>query len=376
LPLKAQISLLAILIAISSAMIASFGPGLVIDLRDVLFEASLAAADREALESAKSTYGQCGPAYQALRDRLGFDSWRLNYDLVLYGAVAVVTIAMAALAWLLSARLSAPIEDLARSVRSVATGTRVGGPAIAPRSAEVATLVADFAAMTSALRAADDDLRLRSAAIAHDIRTPLTILQGRLTGIREGMFRPDSLFIDGLIEQIGWIDHLVSDVNALSDAQQAGVGTRQRVDLAELIQECVDSLRLELAAAGVALQREMPPDVLISADRARMRRVVLNILRNLIRHAPDADARIVVTRVDGWAVVEVADSGPGWPVGDPDVLTQAFVRGDISRSRATGGSGLGLSIVEVTVKSYGGTVKLTRGAGGGAVITFTLPLAS
>ena len=374
LPLKVQVSLLAILIAISSAIIASFGPGLVFNVRDALFLASLGATDRDALEMTASMYGECGPAYQTLREQLGFASWRLNYDLVLSGAVALVAAAMAGLAWVLSKRLSAPIEDLARVARSVAMGVRVAGPAIPPRSAEIATLATDFAAMTSALKAADEDLRMRSAAIAHDIRTPLTIMRGRLTGMREGVFQANSEFVDGLIEQISWIDHLVADINALSDAQQAGVGARERMDLGALVLECEESLGPELKAAGIAIRREVAPAVLINADRGRMRRAVLNILRNLIRYAPNASARIAVTVDNGWAVVEVADGGPGWPEGDPAVLADAFVRGEASRSRATGGSGLGLSIVQATVKAYGGNLALTRGANGGAIVTFRLPL--
>lgn len=376
LPLKVQVSLLAILIAISSAIIASFGPGLVFNVRDALFLASLGTADREALEMAASTLGECGPAYQTLRDQLGFESWRLNYDLVLSGAVGLVAAAMAGLAWILSKRLSAPIEDLARATRSVAMGVRVAGPAIPPRSAEIATLATDFAAMTAALKAADADLRMRSAAIAHDIRTPLTILRGRLTGMREGVFQATPEFVDGLIEQISWIDHLVSDINALSDAQQAGVGARERLDLGALVLECAESLGPELKAAGISIGQEVASAVLINADRGRMRRAVLNILRNLIRYAPNAGARIAVTGANGWATVEVADGGPGWPDGDPAVLTEAFVRGEASRSRATGGSGLGLSIVQATVKAYGGTLALTRGVTGGAVVTFRVPLAN
>jgi two-component system sensor histidine kinase AdeS len=169
---------------------------------------------------------------------------------------------------------------------------------------------------------------------------------------------------------------LVSDINALSDAQQAGVGARERLDLGALVLECAESLGPELKAAGISIGQEVASAVLINADRGRMRRAVLNILRNLIRYAPNAGARIAVTGANGWATVEVADGGPGWPDGDPAVLTEAFVRGEASRSRATGGSGLGLSIVQATVKAYGGTLALTRGVTGGAVVTFRVPLAN
>lgn len=373
--LKVQIALLAILIAVAAAIAALTLPDAVFSARDALFEASLSQADREALQSVRGAAGQCSPLYNATLDRLGFAGWRMNYSFVLGGVVIAVAGAMALLAWWLAAYLAAPIEMLARVVRRVASGERAPPPVIPTRSAEVETLAADFASMTSALRSADDDLRLRSAAIAHDIRTPLTVLRGRLTGLREGVFSPDPGFIDGLIEQIGWIDHLVADVNALSDAGQAGVGTREAIDLSQLVGGCVDALRPELATAGIALETALDPGVVISANEGRMRRVILNILRNLIRYAPQAPARISVSVEAGAACVVCADEGPGWPEGDPEGLTDAFVRGEASRSRATGGSGLGLSIVRTTVNAYGGSVALTRGASGGAVVTLRLPLA-
>ncbi len=373
--LKIQIAMLAILIAVAAAIAALTLPDAVFSARDALFQASLRDDQRNLLESLRGSAGQCSPLYNTMLDQLGFAGWRMNYSFVLGGVVVAVAGAMALLAWWLAAYLSAPIEMLARSVRRVASGERAPPPPLPTRSAEVETLAADFTSMTSALRSADDDLRLRSAAIAHDIRTPLTVLRGRLTGLREGVFSPDPGFIDGLIEQIGWIDHLVADVNALSDAGQAGVGSREALDLGQLVQACVDALRPELATAGIALETALDPGVFISANEGRMRRVILNILRNLIRYAPHAPARISVSVEAGVALVVCADEGPGWPEGDPEGLTDAFVRGEASRSRATGGSGLGLSIVRTTVNAYGGSVALTRGVSGGAVITLRLPVA-
>lgn len=375
LSLKTQIAAMAILIALAAAVAALTLPDAVFTARDILFEASLREDQRILLESLRGAPGQCSAQFDAMREMLGFPGWRMNYEFVLVAVVLAVAGAMALLAWGLAAYLAAPIERLARAVRGVALGERAAPAGVPARSAEVETLAADFTSMTSALRAADDDLRLRSAAIAHDIRTPLTVLRGRLTGLREGVFRPDPGFIDGLIDQIGWIDHLVADVNALSDAGQAGVGTREVLDLGQVVRACVDGLRPELATAGIALETVTSDGVTISANEGRMRRVVINILRNLIRYAPHAPARISVSVVQGMAQFVCADEGPGWPDGDPNALAEAFVRGEGSRSRATGGSGLGLSIVRTTVNAYGGSVALTRGVSGGAVVTLRLPLA-
>lgn len=173
--------------------------------------------------------------------------------------MALTALLMAALSWALAARLTAPIEAHARAARNVAEGERTPPPVAPARSREVAALMTDFASMTEALRAADEDLSLRTAAIAHDIRTPLTILRGRLTGLREGVFSADASFVDGLIDQIGWIDHLVADVNALSDGRQAGVGARARLDFGVLVGECAASLQPEFAAVAIALTTDIAP---------------------------------------------------------------------------------------------------------------------
>jgi two-component system sensor histidine kinase AdeS len=281
---------------------------------------------------------------------------------------------MGLVAWGLAGRLTRPLEILAEAVRRVANGDRRPPQLSSAATSEVAALNEDFVAMTAALRSADDDLRLRSAALAHDIRTPLTILRGRLTGLKEGLFTADDAFCDGLVEQIGWIDLLVADVNALADARQAGAGKRERVDLCALAKDSVDSLRPELEASGVSLALDSGESVFVEADPGRLRRALLNILRNLIRYAPGAPATIEVFADGADAVLRCTDHGPGWPPGDPRALAEPFARGDESRSRQTGGSGLGLSIVQATVTAYGGVLNLRRGAEGGAIVEIRLPL--
>ncbi|MFM8821132.1 MAG: sensor histidine kinase, partial [Phenylobacterium sp.] len=303
----------------------------------------------------------------------GFHTWRLSYDLVVLLVVLGAAVVMGLVAWGLAGRLTRPLEILAEAVRRVANGDRRSPQLSSAATSEVAALNEDFVAMTAALRSADDDLRLRSAALAHDIRTPLTILRGRLAGLKEGLFTADDAFCDGLVEQIGWIDLLVSDVNALSDARQAGTGLREAVDLGVLTKDCVASLQPELEASGVDVTLVASESVLVEVDPGRLRRALLNVLRNLIRYAPGAPAIIEAFAEGADAVLRCTDQGPGWPPGDPGALAEPFARGEESRSRQTGGSGLGLSIVQATVAAYGGELSLRRGSRGGAIVEIRLP---
>lgn len=374
LSLKFQIASVTIFSAIVGAVAAQVLPGAVFSMRDFLFEASLSPRDRLALDQLEHIAGRCSAAFMDFRDSLGFHTWRLSYDLVVLLVVLGAAIVMGLVAWGLAGRLTRPLEILAEAVRRVANGDRRPPQLSSAATSEVAALNEDFVAMTAALRSADDDLRLRSAALAHDIRTPLTILRGRLTGLKEGLFTADDAFCDGLVEQIGWIDLLVADVNALADARQAGAGKRERVDLGALAKDSVDSLRPELEASGVSLALDSGESVFVEADPGRLRRALLNILRNLIRYAAGAPATIEVFADGADAVLRCTDHGPGWPPGDPRALAEPFARGEGSRSRQTGGSGLGLSIVQATVAAYGGVLNLRRGAEGGAIVEIRLPL--
>jgi two-component system sensor histidine kinase AdeS len=346
-------------------------------LRDMLFDASLSEAARTQLRAAETQFGSCGPQYIMLRNQFGFEAWRLNYHVVVGVLAFSVALLMALLAWWSAARVALPIEALARAARRVAAGERVAAPTPPPASgAEVLALHADFVRMTAALKSADDDLRLRSAALAHDIRTPLTIMKGRLIGLREGVFAADVGFVDGLLQQVAFIDHLVSEVNALSDARAARASAAVAVDWSALTRQVLDALAPEFQAAGMAVQTDMDAAVVVQADTLRLNRALMNVLRNALRYAPGAPLHLSLRRQGPEAVLRCEDGGPGWPHGDPMALAEPFARGEGSRSAETGGNGLGLSIVQAVALAYGGRLLLERGASGGAVVELRLPLAA
>jgi two-component system sensor histidine kinase AdeS len=375
-PLKVQIALLAGAVAIAGALATSVLPEAVYSVRDLLFEASLPEAARARLHAARLLSGACGPGYDALRSELGFDAWRLNYYWVVVALGVGAALLTAVLAWRAAARVASPIEALARAARRVAAGDRAAAEALpAASGAEMRALHADFARMTAALRAADDDLRLRSAALAHDIRTPLTIMKGRLIGLREKVFAADGPFVDGLLQQVAFIDHLVSEVNALSDARAAQAAESAAVDWSALTRQALSALAPEFEAAGIGVRADIDAGVVVQADAVRLNRALLNVLRNVLRYAPGAPLRVSLRRQGALAVLECEDGGPGWPAGEPMALAEPFARGDSSRSADGGGNGLGLSIVQAVATAYGGRLELLRSGAGGAVVQLRLPLA-
>jgi two-component system, OmpR family, sensor histidine kinase AdeS len=373
--LRARIALSAITISVVAALVAAFVPDYVYNLRDQLFMASLAPADRAQLARLLDTSGQCSPLVYAFKMDHGFAPWRLNYGWALGGLIVLTAVCGAGFAVVSAGRIAAPIEALASSARKIATGGRQT-PAAIERGAplEIAELHRDFAAMTRALSAADNDVHMRSAAIAHELRTPLSVLRGRLIGVQSGVFALDAAMLESLLRQIGLVDQLVADLNLLASP----LGTDMHLDrvpvsLDRLAASVVETLQHDAAERGGALMLDATP-IVAPVDPGRIERALVNLVTNAIRYAPGTEIQVSVRSAADQALLAVRDNGPGWPSGDPQSLAAAFARGDESRSRQSGGSGLGLAIVSAIAQAHGGTLRLSAVDGGGALAEIVLPV--
>jgi two-component system, OmpR family, sensor histidine kinase AdeS len=372
--LGTRIALSAIVISVVAALVAAFVPDYIYLIRDKLFLASLSAPDQQTLSRLLADHGQCSPQVQSFKLAHGFAPWRLNYNWAL-GALIVLTAAVCGAVAIGSAqRIARPIAALADSARAVARGGREPPPPLGsgvPR--EIATLHRDFTTMVTALDAADNDVRLRSAAIAHELRTPLAVMRGRLVGAQAGVFAFDEAMLESLLRQITLVDQLVADLNLLAARQQGELRLeRAEVRLDQIALAVIEALRPEAEAGGATLIAEVAA-ITTRADPARIERALLNLVSNAIRYAPGSTIRLSVGSSGDRIVLAVSDTGPGWPVADPQALAGAFVRGDESRSRQSGGSGLGLAIVEAAARAHGGELRLSANQPRGARAEMILP---
>lgn len=372
--LRTRIALSAIVISVAAALVAAFVPGYIYFIRDKLFLASLSAPDQQTLSRLLAANGQCSPQVQSFKLAHGFSAWRLNYNWAL-GALIMLTAAICgALAIGSAQRIARPIAALADGARAVARGGREPPPPLgsdAPH--EIATLHRDFSTMVAALDAADNDVRLRSAAIAHELRTPLAVIRGRLIGAQVGVFAFDEVMLENLLRQVTLIDQLVADLNLLASRQQGEFEVmREEVRLDQIACAVIEALRPEADAGNTTLIAEVAP-ITARADPARIERALLNLASNAIRYAPASTIRISVGRSGDRIVLAVSDNGPGWPVADPQTLAGAFKRGDESRSRHSGGSGLGLAIVDAVARAHGGELRLSTNQPLGARAEMILP---
>lgn len=290
-------------------------------------------------------------------------------------ATAISVLTAVVLSQLIARRLTGPIDAYIDSARRFADGDRSarlpeGGPP------EFAGLVAALDAAADHVEQSEQARRQLTADIAHELRTPLTALQAGLEELRDGLVEPDPGTLAGLHDQATRLGRIVSDLAELAAAESTGI----EVQLAEVDLGTVASLALaaragSLRAAGLVVEADVEPDVLVRADADRLNQVIGNLLANTMLYCRPGDHVTLRVRSEGsGGRLEVADTGPGFRAAElPFVFDRAW-RG--RTADGTRGSGLGLPIVRALVLAQGGQVHVDSVEGRGATITILLPGAS
>ena len=275
-------------------------------------------------------------------------------------ALGISLLLLAPLVWVMARRLTRPIRVFAEAAERLGANPDAA-PMVASGPTEVRTAIHAFNDMQAALR---DHMRRRSqtvAAIAHDLRTPLTRLRFRAEQA------PDSVR-DRMAADIEEMDALI----ATAMAYVRGEATPDRsepFDLAELAADCATGF----SETGASVTFSGEPPVPVVADPAALRRALANLIANAVKFG--GGARVHAAAADGTAVLTVEDDGPGLAESELEAVFEPFYRGERSRSRETGGAGLGLSVARQAARAHGGDVVLETRPGGGLTARLTLPLA-
>jgi len=296
-------------------------------------------------------------------------------DSIWGGSLAAAGIGVLVALWLAS-RIVEPVVRLTQATRAITRGSL---PPIVPVSGrdEIAELGHAFNRMAAQLAAEDEQRRRLFAGIAHELRTPLSVIQGMLEGMLDQVVEPTEERIAMLHSQAVLLGRLITDLRDLSLAQTGQLRLHRRtIDLSGVVRETVEALAPVADERSVSLRVDLPAKLLpVQADPDRFRQVVQNLVENALRHTPSGgEVRVVLRNNNGSGVhMVVADTGGGIGANDLPHIFEHFYRADESRARSSGGTGMGLAIVKSLVEAHGGHVSVESAPGTGSVFTVTLP---
>lgn len=276
--------------------------------------------------------------------------WAWMIGTTLAGVLSAIVVAVD-----LSRRILEPLNSVADGVRRVAQGELDVRAVAGDRSlGEAALLADDFNALADKLQRMTEEQTFWNAAIAHELRTPVTILRGRLQGLAEGVFSPDESQFRSLLSQVEGLSRLIEDLRVVSLMESGHLDLHvQDVDLSIEVRAVVEFFRDALRTAGQHAVLDLD-ERWVRCDPVRIRQALLALLENARRYAVPGTIRIRTHIDDGWCRLSVEDEGPGIPDEFAPHLFKAFRRTGDARSSAGGGSGLGLAVVAAIAQAHGG----------------------
>jgi two-component system sensor histidine kinase BaeS len=274
---------------------------------------------------------------------------------------------------LLARTLTRPVNELTSATRAMARGDLEQQVPVRSQD-ELGELAISFNQMSSDLARANQSRRQMTADIAHDLRTPLTVIGGYAESMRDGVLKPTPERFDAIHTEVQHLQRLVEDLRTLSQADAKELSlNREPVAPAVLLERMAQSYRPLAAKQEISLKTKTEPGLPdLLADPDRLAQVFGNLISNSLRHTPQGGEIVLFAHgEDKDIVLGVQDSGSGIA---PELLPhifERFRRGDPSRQ--DGGSGLGLAIAKAIVELHGGTISAENNAGKGTTIIIKFP---
>lgn len=289
------------------------------------------------------------------------------------GVAALVLLITVTASVMAGTRLSRPLRALTDAVRQMEEG-RAARVEVKGKD-EIGRLAAAFNAMAERRERLEELRKAMVGDVAHELRTPLSNIRGWLEAAQDGLADPDPELVASLLEEALLLQHVIDDLQdlAVADAGELRVHT-EPVDVADLLAQVATAHRGGAEAAGVTLLTKADGRLHLDADPVRLRQAVGNLVSNAVRHTPPGGTvSLHARRADGDVVIDVADTGSGIAPDDLPLVFERFWRVEKSRSRRSGGSGLGLPIARKLAEAHGGSLSATSVVGEGSTFTLRLP---
>ncbi len=301
----------------------------------------------------------------AAPERPGFTTEELTYLRQTYRAMALAAVAAIAIALvvgtLLARSLTRPLRDLKQAAQKMTSGDLQQQVAVHSRD-EIGELGQAFNQMSSQLAHSNEMRRQMTADIAHDLRTPLTVIAGYVESMRDGVLAPTPQRLETIYAEIERLQRMVEDLRTLTRAE-AG-------------EQAAAAFQHQAEQHGVQLRAQSANNLpALWADETRIMQVLGNLITNALRYTPEGGQVTLSAARDGnWMALQVSDTGSGIAAEDLPKVFDRFYRGDSARSEQGGESGLGLAIARAYVQAHGGEINAVSLPGQGSTFTIRLPL--
>lgn len=298
-------------------------------------------------------------------------------------ALTAATLIAIAISALISRRVIAPVRDMMHASRQIARGNygrRVTLPSNRPiiNLDEMGQLAHSFNQMAAQLEESDTLRRQLIGDVTHELTTPLTVIKGSMEGLIDGVLAPEPETFQQVYHEAARLQRLVTDLQELSRVEAGAYELHiQPVDLGALADNITSHLRRQFEDKGVQLHVHLPSGLLMAEiDPDRISQMLINLIGNALQYTPaDGQVDVTVQRKNNGALFTIADTGVGIAAEHLPHLFTRFYRVDKSRARASGGSGIGLTIARHLVEVHGGQIWAeSDGVGQGSQFMFLLPL--
>lgn len=313
-----------------------------------------------------------------------FASFRAGIFEALTLAALAAVLAAVLVSLLVSRQVVAPVQAMMNASQRIAEGhyderVEVSGNLAKDELDELAALALSFNQMASRLERTETMRRQLIADVTHELRTPLSTIKGSLEGLMDGVLPASPETYQQIYLEADRLQKLVDDLQELSRVEAGAYELhRSTVPVKRLVEAVITRLSRQFEEKGVALETDLKPDLPdVQVDEDRIGQVLLNLVGNALQYTPQG-GRVLITAEPrrGEVAISIADSGIGIPPEHLQHIFTRFYRVDKSRSRARGGSGIGLTIARHLVEAHGGHIGVeSAGPGLGSTFTFTLPLA-
>lgn len=290
------------------------------------------------------------------------------------GAAILFLIIAAGVGLLMADRISRPIRKVIRQTKRIESGDYAGRITIASRTEEINQLIHSINTLAGTLDRQQQSQKRMARDYAHELRTPLSALQSNLEAMIDGIWEPVPERLESCREEVLRLTRMISDIDNIVKIENEGmVLNKSKFDLSGAAEQTVLAFQPEAAAKNIKIGTDLNRCE-IYADKDKIIQVIINLLANAVKYTDNGgEIRISIRKYGNGAELTISDTGIGIAKEDLPNIFEHLYRTDKSRSRDTGGSGIGLSVAKAIVDAHGGSMAVKSEVGRGSEFTVALP---